>query len=262
MLSRFFRFTRRRRSRSSSRSMLRQKSLSPTSPRPYLLRQRSRSVSPMKPSLNRSVNAKNQNENRNMNLPPYSDEHVLVEVAKINKELRKKGKYELRVDYYDQIYEDVHHYYGNNSGFGNQRVLMICLLHEEKCISSLFFERVTRDGKKQIDINVATKPEYEKRGINSFLHAVAIRVMHLGFKYKEIYSSAINPISAWILIKDYDVSTSRSRSTEKIKDRFPTFRSLQNYYKDATLRIKVPIQKNAAKALEIEKNFLDNFTYY
>jgi hypothetical protein len=207
----------------------------------------------MKPSLNRSINAKNQNAIRNMHLPPYSDEHVLVEIAKLNKELRKKGKYELRVDYYDNIYEDVHHYYGNNSGFGNQRVLMICLLHEEVCISSLFFERNGKD----IDINVATKPEYEKRGINSFLHAVAIRVIHLGFKYKEIYSSAINPISAWILIKDYDVSASKdmkkSISEEEVKTAFPTFPSLEHYYKKDTLRIKVPIKKNAAKALQIEK---------
>jgi hypothetical protein len=206
----------------------------------------------MKPSLNRSINAKNQNAIRNMHLPPYSDQHVLVEIAKLTKELRKKGKYELRVDYYDNIYEDVHHYYGNNSGFGNQRVLMICLLHEEVCISSLFFER----NGKCIDINVATKPEYEKRGINSFLHAVAIRVIHLGFKYKEIYSSAINPISAWILIKDYDVSATNTSNTESIselKTAFPNFPSLEDYYKKDTLRIKIPIKKNAAKALQIEK---------
>ena len=99
----------------------------------------------MKPSLNKSLNGRVLNH--------YYDEDVLKEINKVNKNLKE---YEIKVDYYDKIDEPVHHYYGNNSGFTNQRPLMICLLHHKRCVSSLFFVRVRRNGKIYIDINVAT----------------------------------------------------------------------------------------------------------
>ena len=133
-----------------SHSMRRQNSLSP---KPYITkkqRSRSASASPRKPSLHRSINANNQNTIRGMNLPHYYDEDVIKEINKINKELIKKGKYQIVVDYYDKIEGDIHHYYGDNSGFANERPLFICLFHNEKCVSSIFFERVKNNGKETI----------------------------------------------------------------------------------------------------------------
>jgi hypothetical protein len=256
--------------------LARQKSMSPSTPTPYIIKHTQKSYSNSnarsnsqsnslsnipKRSLNRSIKVKNQNGIRELKLPHYYDEDVFKELNKINKELLKHGKYRIGIDYYDKIEEEVHHYYGDNSGFGNQRPLIICLFHHDTCVSSLFFERVKKNGKDIIEINKATHETYERRGISSFLTAIAIRVIHLGFKYKEIYSSAINTISAWILIKDYDVSTlnvdtgETEMTVEMIKKTFPNFESVQRYYKikDSGLMIKIPIKKNIKKALEIEK---------
>jgi len=219
--------------------------------------------SPRRQSLNRSINFKNQKEIREQKLPHYYDEDVIKEINKINKSLIKKGKgyeeYQIVVDYYDKIDKEIHHYYGNNSGFSNERILFVCLFHNDTCVSSIFFERVRKNDKETIEINVATHNTYQKMGINTFLTAVAIRVIYLGFKYKEIYSSAINTISAWIIIKDYFASTINldtlepEMSEDEVKITFPNMESIQEYYKTKSLKLKISIKKNAKKALEIEE---------
>lgn len=262
-LSRILGLRTRTRSTSGASRLVRQNSFSP-SPKPYISRVTRKQThttnsSPRKPSLHRSINANNQNAIRNMNLPHYNDEDVIKEINKINKELIKKGKYQIVVDYYDKLEGEIHHYYGDNSGFANERPLFICLFHNEKCVSSVFFEKVKKNGRETVEINVATDKEHERRGINSFLTSIAIRVIHLGFKYKEIYSSAISPISAWVIIKDYDVSTINvdtdrpELSEDDVKTIFPSFNSINEYYKKNTLKIKIPIKSNAKKAIEIEK---------
>jgi hypothetical protein len=235
---------------------------------PSLFRRRTRRTPLRRQSSNRSSSTKRstsplrgQSLLREKNLPDFDNNEIKEVIDVVNKNINKKcDGYHIEVNYYDKLKGKIHSLYHNNNNnsvfSGKERYLMICLYHNTTCVSNLFFENSTINGKKIIEINSFTTNNYEKKSYNSLLRAIGIYVASLTFSVKNIYSSAMNPISAWALIKNYNVSIVNidSLNTEMeqtlVKKTFPTFYSIEEYYKKGrSLRLKIDTGDN----LEISK---------
>jgi hypothetical protein len=225
-----------------------------------------RSVSPLRrqtsnrsnrSSSKRSVSPlRGQSLLREQNLPDFENNKTKDVIDDINKYITKKcDGYNIEVNYYDKLKGKIYSLYHNNNNnsvfSGKERYLMICLYHNTTCVSNLFFEKSTINGKKIIEINSFTTEQYEKKSYNSLLRAIGIYVASLTFSDNYIYSSAMNPISAWALIKNYNVSVVNidSLNTEMeqtlVKNTFPTFRSIEDHYKKGrSLRLKINLDEN------------------
>ncbi len=120
--------------------------------------------------------------------------------------------------------------------FGIKNILLLCLMYDNKCVSSI--EMLISDD-DFIVINSKTDTMFENRKYNKLLRSTMVQLMSLmNPKLKYIYSKAINPISAYTLFQIYpDINVDKEENTElynylKIKD---LSYDEGNYVKKATL---------------------------
>jgi hypothetical protein len=132
--------------------------------------------------------------------------------------------------------------------------LILALCNDERCISSI--ELVMREG-GEILINSKTDEAEEGKKYNKLLRAVLSIVAHKipGIEYFK--STAINPVSAWLLLQ---------YSNARIEDGDPfieflhsqkvTKELIQEYYaREKNVQIKLIVDLNAANAAHAHKQF-------
>jgi hypothetical protein len=82
----------------------------------------------------------------------------------------------------------------------------LCLYSNTDCVSSI---GITYTADNTIEINSETVSEFQNKKYNTLLRAVIIMISpHIicnSYNIEIITSTAISPISAWLLIKNYDV---------------------------------------------------------
>jgi hypothetical protein len=115
-----------------------------------------------------------------------------LQLQMLNNLLQRKCKLELKLDYFFNLPGKISRY-GDNITY-----LLLCLYNESECISSL--ELIIKN--TTITINSKTNQHYEGRKYNKLLRSVAIIISrHLSSKLTQMESYAINPTSAWLMIK-------------------------------------------------------------
>ena len=92
--------------------------------------------------------------------------------------------------------------------------LLLCLLHNGKCISSISCKINAEDN--AIEISSKTNKEYEGKKYNLFLRcAIVLIITHLmygdGTYFEKIISRAVNPISIYSMIKHFGATTSNEK---------------------------------------------------
>ena len=95
--------------------------------------------------------------------------------------------------------------------------LLLCLLHNGKCISSISCKINPEDN--AIEISSKTNKEYEGKKYNLFLRcAIVLIITHLmygdGTYFEKIISRAVNPISIYSMIKHFEATTSNEKLIE------------------------------------------------
>jgi hypothetical protein len=156
---------------------------------------------------------------------------------------------------------------GKISSFSEIDSLILCLYYNNDCISSIIFEY---KGNNAIVIDSITNILFEGKKYNKLLRSIIIIVANLLICNKEniykILSVAINPISAWLLISNFDTNLifyneeefkdfliQEKLKNEHISDKDLIFLAYENI-PNFSLRIEIEINKiNIDKA---EKLFL------
>ena len=89
--------------------------------------------------------------------------------------------------------------------------LLLCLYDRDECISSIMLKQT---GPTKITIDSQTREDYEGRKYNKLLRAVSVIISNLISNDDQvnttIESMAINPISSWLLINNFDVSSNEA----------------------------------------------------
>ena len=131
----------------------------------------------------------------------------------INENLNKKCKgLSLRLDYLYKMTGEITYLnlLGHNTLYTNLYSVILCLYYNGNCISSIHL--VTKEDKDKnniLELNTMTHHNYQNRKFNKLLLAVIIQISRL-IKYganpiNKIEAFSINPISAWLLMKNYEV---------------------------------------------------------
>ena len=147
------------------------------------------------------------------------------EIERLNIELHKKCKnLNLKLDNYYNLDGEITLYneiYKDN--------LVLCLYYNENCISSIILKYKDEN---TIEIDSITDDAYQGNKYNTLLRAIVIMLLsHIKCNSKQItklYSTAANPISAWLLISNFDTTYSSKQiiiddcvtqyTKEKLKD--------------------------------------------
>jgi hypothetical protein len=143
-------------------------------------------------------------------------ENANLKLNKLNRDLQMKcPNLELRLNYLIQQP-------GIVSTFYRENLLTLCLYNQGNCISSIMCKLVNypyydvddddpnynKPIPNSFDIASETNPSMQNRKFNKLLRAVLIIIGNLvtvnGIHIENILSEAINPISAWLLIRYYN----------------------------------------------------------
>jgi hypothetical protein len=146
-------------------------------------------------------------------------------------------------------------------------ILTLCLYNGDNCVSSIQLTHPVNNI-SNITISSKTSPDYEGRKYNKMLRAIIIIISKF-IKYngiseiiKTIYSSAVNPISAWLFINSFNAKTNDKIFNEFIKDKELSFDLVEEYFKKdpeiTGLNTYIEVNDiNIAKAIEIFNLLLD-----
>ena len=145
---------------------------------------------------------------------------------------------------------------------------LLCLYYEGNCVSSIKLNFVF-DEKTEIVIESKTHDSYQRKKYNTILRVVLLLLAEYivckddGDAPKVVQSLAINPISAWVLLNNFDVIIEGSSpvSFEEYREltEAPSLKELifgfyKKYDAEADLSLQIPLNhKNIAKALEMFK---------
>ena len=138
----------------------------------------------------------------------------------------------------------------------NDKYLILCLYHNQNCISSI---EMVLDLQKEcvicVSINSRTKEEYSGRKYNKLLRAVVIILLEnetntQEFLIRVVRSTAENPISALLLIRDYD--TEVLHKGIQIEKRPLSYKEITKLCNENAPNIRVPLTRpNIERAREI-----------
>lgn len=145
-----------------------------------------------------------RNRSRNKTGGGLSD--ALTVIEQLNREIGRKcpGMY-LQLDTMLNIRGDIHRYTNASRSITRSQstTLLLCLNKNGNCVSSI--ELVTFPNQEYIIINSATLPEEQGNKYNKLLRTALMLIGRYIPGITQIYSAATNPISAWLLISNYDV---------------------------------------------------------
>lgn len=99
---------------------------------------------------------------------------------------------------------------------GGESALLLCLFHNNQCVSSLTLRIGTN-----ISMDSKTNPIYEGRKFNKLLRAVLIIIAKLIDKnIHYVLSDAINPISAYLMINSFNATATNENNEKITKSKF------------------------------------------
>ena len=85
----------------------------------------------------------------------------------------------------------------------DKNFILLCLNVNNKCISSIVLAPLD-ENPDVIELILATRDTAQRRGYNTILHAVAVLILPLLWtNATHIYSKAVSPASAWIMINKF-----------------------------------------------------------
>lgn len=157
----------------------------------------------------------------------------------------------LKLDWLYELSGEVAGYYGNN-------VLTLCLFFGNKCVSSVQLE--TGLMHSALEMASFTLPDMEGRKFNRFLRACVILIASEltmdGSPVKVLHSTAVNKVSAHLIMTHYDVymdvdfkSYLKKLQAQK-KDNTVTMELLDEYMKDHYMNFDIDIEDNMENALK------------
>ena len=156
----------------------------------------------------------------------------------------------------------------------NANGLCLCMFHNDSCISSISFYK-SNETPNTIKISSFTKPvdDYAENNLNKLLRAVAILIAKdLYPDIKNIESFAINPVSAYLMIKylngkiildkDYEDDEEYTIEINKIhNNKSLTYQDISNFYDtvldDLTIVVKIN-EKNIKNAEKVSSTIIEN----
>jgi len=148
-------------------------------------------------------------------------------LEELNKELIKCTKYKINIDYIFQMSENTE----INALSFYSTSLLLCIFDENKCVSSIVIKKMNEDG--EIYFDSKTKIEYENQKLNKLLRAtIIIIVKSLYPKANCVRSEAINPLSAYIMIKTFNAiafNIDDEFDDEEITEELTTLKDIKEY---------------------------------
>ena len=150
------------------------------------------------------------------------------------------------------------------SSYTDIDMLILCLYHQKKCISSVMLKLQPRHP-DVLEILSYTHVDYRKKRYNRLLRAGALLVASVlvcggTHKFKKIQSIAENPISAHLLLSMFDCKVTSVDGDYDGYMRFYPEASVFDFYRDnkrAFLIVTVNIRKNIGKAAAMIDKMLD-----
>ena len=148
----------------------------------------------------------------------------------------------------DMTLKKIHDY--DNFDYYKKKVLILCLYYRGDCISSI---TLNYQGEETMDIDSYTKTQMERKKYNKLLRCIVIIICSQlscnGKKIEYIKSSAVNPISAWLLINNFETELDSKRYEELLKEKKEynelTFQDISNLYQTVpNLMLSIDIQLN------------------
>lgn len=120
-----------------------------------------------------------------------------TEIDRINKLLQEQCfSYSLKFDYTYNMDGQLHLY-----NLFNYKLVTLCLYYNGNCISSI---QIDSAGGPTISIDSKTSTQHERNQFNTLLRSVVImiasKIKYNGTNITEIYSCAISPVSAYLLL--------------------------------------------------------------
>jgi hypothetical protein len=143
--------------------------------------------------------------------------------------------YEIKLNYIFQM--------KNNTVFtaemGKITRLLLCIYHNSNCVSSLSI--TYNDERKQISIDSETNPKYEGKKMNKLLRSVIIMMSKDMFPSADyVHSSAINPTSAYLMIKHFNAMPMNVDLNE-----VDTYAKIQKYMdKNVGINCRIDLNEN------------------
>ena len=130
--------------------------------------------------------------------------------------------------------------------------LTLCLYIGERCVSSIMLTHTLDDS---LDINSRTHDSFQGRGYNKLVRAAIIMVCAVmicgGHRFNYIRSVAENHVSAYTLIKEFDVEVT-TPGVALTGDKKTDLAMVKSHYMThGALTIKVDIAKNTQRATEL-----------
>jgi hypothetical protein len=175
---------------------------------------------------------------------PYNFEKIINKINELNIQIKKKCE-NLKLDLINSFgYDD------KIVQLGYSTDLILCLYYYDKCISSIILEINTNTNK--ITISSKTDKYFGNYKFNKLLRCIIILIGDLLIcnnnltKITAIKSIAVNHISAWLLISNFNVHIEDN-------DKLSTFESIKNLYDDGNeLIITIPLSdENVEKAQQL-----------
>ena len=133
--------------------------------------------------------------------------------------------------------------------------IILCLYYDENCISSISLKFT--DNNNSLALYSKTNELFEGNKFNKLLRAVVVMIGGLiiydSQPFKTINSYAINPISAWLLISNYDVTLDEEfMDYTQTQDKNIDMEMIKNYMKEGiNISVYLDIKKNQQKAKKI-----------
>jgi len=123
---------------------------------------------------------------------------------------------------------------GEINSFAESDVLTLCLYYKGDCVSSI---QVVYTFPGTVSIDSKTGNSHQKKGYNKFLRAAVIILCDVlncnENKISSIRSLAINPISAWVLVENFDVTFKEYddlvEELARLKDLHPELTEFQTF---------------------------------
>lgn len=176
----------------------------------------------------------------------------------LNRELRKKcPNLHLKLAPYYEFLEPLKRYGEHGHvciGCQYYNTLILALCSDERCVSSIEL-LMQHDG--EISINSKTDEDQEGKKYNKLLRAVLSMAAHKIPGIRFFRSTAINPVSAWLLLRYSNARIEEDDPfAEFLSGQRPTKELIQEYYaRDANVQIKLIVDLNSENAAHSHKEF-------
>ena len=178
----------------------------------------------------------------------------------LNRQIKNKcPELSIELNYYYRLpgrlytYVDYESIDYNDYDYSKTKTIVLCLYYRGECISSI---TLTYDGEETMYIDSYTKEDKQGKKYNKLLRCIVIIICsqlscNSNRRIMSIISEAANPISAWLLINNFETEIEDIEYQKLIKEKNEynkvTRQDISNLYQTGTiltLSIKIPLNRN------------------